>query len=179
MHYPFDCRVAARLALQALVLAPALAACAPPAGDLALVVPEELLAVADELDAEWEAVGADPLRITAVSAGPGVPVVLAALADLPAFCETPVPAGTLVAGCVSWGEVEPRAIYVAADSQFAVADLLRHELGHVLRGSDGRQHLDAREGCPNPANASADPPHAMCVRAGKAISASDAAFVVQ
>lgn len=119
--------------------------------------------------------------MTAVTSGPGVPLVLATLADMPAFCETPVPKGTLVAGCVLWSddEVTAEAVYIAIDSPFGVADLLRHELGHLLRGTEGRAHLGAREGCPDPADASAEPPHAMCIRAGKSISTADAAFVVR
>jgi hypothetical protein len=158
----------------------ALASCSPKPGEVTLLVPEPMLGVVDALDADWEAVGAEVTRLSVVSTGPGVPLLLAALEAMPALCDADAPEGTLVAGCVTWmhgSETEPRAIYIAADSAFSVLDLVRHELGHVFNPSAA--HLDAADGCPDPSDLLAEPPHTMCLRAGPTLTPADAAFVAR
>jgi hypothetical protein len=158
----------------------ALASCAAEPGEVTLLVPEPMLGLVDTLDADWEALGAEATRLTVVSAGPGVPLLLATLEAMPALCDADAPEGTLVAGCVTWmhgSETEPRAIYIAADSTFSVSDLVRHELGHVF--NPNAAHLNAEDGCPDPSNLLAQPPHTMCLRAGPTLTSADAAFVAR
>ncbi len=156
------------------------AGCAAGPEDVTLAVAAEHFEAVDALDQEWEAVGVDVGRLTVVVddgalAGDVVRVDLTHPHEsLRIYCEQPT--GPIPLACVARGG---RTIYIASDAADPFG-LLRHEMGHLIRG--GTAHLGERAGCsPTDApQAAIVTPHVMCPHEGaQQLDDADGAFVMR
>jgi hypothetical protein len=159
-----------------------LGACAAGPEDVTLAVTAEHFDAVDALDQEWEAVGVDVGRLTVVVddgelVGDVVRVDFTHPHEsLRTYCEAPT--GPIPLGCVARGR---HTIYIASDAADPYG-LLRHEMGHLIRGKGGAHHLGERAGC-SPADAPQSEivaPHVMCPHEGaRELDAADGAFVMR
>ncbi len=160
------------------------AGCAAGPEDVTLAVAAERFEAVDALDQEWEAVGVDVGRLTVVVDEGELPADVVRVdlahppADLAALCPgdntSIVPLGCVVRG-------SPTVIYIASDAPDPYG-LLRHEMGHLIRGNAGTDHLDQRAGC-SPDDAPQSEivtPHVMCPHEGASdLDETDGAFVMR
>jgi hypothetical protein len=160
------------------------AGCAAGPEDVVLAVAAERFDAVDALDQEWEAVGVDVGRLTVVVDEGELPTDVVRVdlthphADLAGLCpgdnSAIVPLGCVVRG-------SPTVIYIASDAPDPYG-LLRHEMGHLIRGTGGKPHLGERAGC-SPDDAPQSEivtPHVMCPHEGaSALDATDGAFVMR
>lgn len=163
-----------------LSVAVVLGGCVAGPEDVTLAVAAEYLDAVDALDQEWENVGVDVGRLTVVvdEGELGGDVVRVDLShpheSLRTYCEQPT--GPIPLACVARGG---RTIYIASDAADPLG-LLRHEMGHLIRG--GTAHLGERAGC-SPADAAPAEivtPHVMCPHEGaRELDAADGAFVMR
>jgi hypothetical protein len=159
--------------------------CAAAPGDVTVVVDAAQFDAVDALDQQWEAVGVDVGKLTVTTEGEGVRVdVSHPHAELATLCPDPhrVPGASIPLGCVIRNEDESaRVIYIASDAPDPMG-LLRHEMGHLIRGAHGKAHLDERAGC-SPVDAALGEivaPHVMCPHEGAhVLDELDGAFVMR
>jgi len=173
----------ARAWLGVLGVAFMLAGCAAGPEDVTLAVAAEHFEAVDALDQEWEAVGVDVGRLTVVLdegelASDVVRVDLTHTHEgLAAVCES---VGDIIPlGCVIRGA--PTVVYIASDAADPYG-LLRHEMGHLIRGRGGNVHLGERAGCSRPDAPPAEivTPHVMCPHEGaRELDEADGAFVMR